>query len=296
MHVGCSYDDLNHFIMKRTIDAHRDIWGPIFTAEINFWASMVQEPAVQRINWGIYSPREFGIYPESIHFKKKPRLFSRNGISVQYLESELINTEKTKYFDYCAAEYGFATHRYKRAIVAQAFKHFKPLILPQTRILDCACGPGFETIELSKWVPEGEVVGTDYSSEMVTQAYRNVKNHELENVHLVQADAQELPDRLTGKFDIVFCQLSIGYFEQLDKVSKQFYDALDHAGFAILVEPFTSVWNSLSIDRHRAALPTFWRMYAKEDLKGFFLNAGFSNFYWKEVLPGIGVSIISKHD
>lgn len=202
--------------------------------------------------------------------------------------------EKVKYFDYCAEEYEMATHEYKSYIFKKSFEILKKYLSPNIRLLDCACGPGYEAITIAKSVPQDEVVCVDLSQEMITLAYNNAKEHHMTNMTFFQADVQNLPSELFGKFDIVHCQLSCSYFTNLDLFAKNVYMALGKKGFIFLIEPFPNFYNSYSIHYAKAANPFFLRLYTSNELKDTFLRIGFSDFYWKEILPGIGLSIISK--
>ena len=75
-----------------------------------------------------------------------------------------------------------------------------PIVLPvldrmrlasDDNVLDVGCGTGWLARLLAEQVPEGRVVGTDISDEMIRRARQN--NAELENTMFVPGEAEELP-------------------------------------------------------------------------------------------------------
>lgn len=70
------------------------------------------------------------------------------------------------------------------------------------RVLDCACGAGFEAIALRR--AGYEVTATDASDGMVAEARRNLAEAALE-VPVSQCRWEDLPDRFGEEFDAVVC-------------------------------------------------------------------------------------------
>src|SRR6185295_19565413 len=80
------------------------------------------------------------------------------------------------------------------------------------RVLDVACGTGLVTLEAARAVgPEGCVLGTDISDQMVEAARRRAEREGLSNVTFKRMDAEKLalPD---AGFDVAFCALGLMYF------------------------------------------------------------------------------------
>jgi ubiquinone/menaquinone biosynthesis C-methylase UbiE len=283
--------------MKADFDKHRDLWGPLFTSKLDFWAKTVFESSLPFIRNKQLILEEKGVFPTPVKPSKAPLLFPANDISIEVLKDLPADYNRVKYFDYAAHEYEMATHRFKKPIVEETLQLIAPLMFPDTQLLDVGCGPGYESIALAQMIPGGEIVALDLSLEMIRLAYHNALQHEMHNMYFIQADVQELPEKLNGCFDIVYCQLSCGYFKHIPTVATMFYKALaDDGGQVILIEPYNTLMNSLSIDDLKAANPYFEQIFSREDLREIFLEAGFNAFYWKEILPGIGVSIISKYN
>jgi len=280
--------------MKENFDEHRDVWGPLFSVQLELWGSYVFPSASVLIDNGQLPLDQYGEPPSPFILRGSGKYFSKKGIQLKLLDSEPVNYHRVQYFDYAAMEYEMATHNFKQHIVSGVFKELLKYIEEDFRIIDCACGPGYEAIELSKRVPGGEVVAADLSVEMINLACRNAKYQHIKNMSFYQADVQHLPEVFHNKFDMVYCQLNSSYFEDMYVVAKSFYDILSAYGMVICIEPYPNLSNGLSISMAKAANPYFERLYAKEEMRAFFIDTGFNDFYWKEIIPGIGLSIITK--
>jgi SAM-dependent methyltransferase len=62
---------------------------------------------------------------------------------------------------------------------------------PYDNVLDVGCGTGWLARLIAEQIPEGRVVGTDISDEMIRRARQN--NVELDNAMFVTGEAEELP-------------------------------------------------------------------------------------------------------
>jgi ubiquinone/menaquinone biosynthesis C-methylase UbiE len=78
------------------------------------------------------------------------------------------------------------------------------------RVLDIACGTGlgFAALE-SALGPDGEIVGVDFTPEMLARAARHIARRGWSNVRLVEADARTLPFG-DGTFSGVCSTLALG--------------------------------------------------------------------------------------
>ena len=75
--------------------------------------------------------------------------------------------------------------------------------VPGEKVLDIGCGAGVDTLIASHMVmPEGEVTGLDYSSEMIARAKQNQALCGVTNAKFLQGSAEELPLD-DGQFDLV---------------------------------------------------------------------------------------------
>ncbi|HEX2715414.1 MAG TPA: methyltransferase domain-containing protein [Candidatus Acidoferrales bacterium] len=80
---------------------------------------------------------------------------------------------------------------------------------PGDRVLDLACGPGTLAVEMACY--GCRVVGLDLAEQMIMQARRAAREHRRALVHLVLADAEQLPipDKM---FDLATCGFSFAVF------------------------------------------------------------------------------------
>ena len=82
---------------------------------------------------------------------------------------------------------------------------------PGDRVLDMACGPGTLLLPLFAAVgPQGAVVGTDLSANMVEGARRAAAAHGIENASFERAEAESL-GFADGAFDAAVCSLGMMY-------------------------------------------------------------------------------------
>jgi ubiquinone/menaquinone biosynthesis C-methylase UbiE len=278
--------------MKLDFDKHRDVWGPLFTWHLQSWGKNVFEPALILIKNGQLNLPSDGLKPTGLVVQTNSKKISKNGIQFHLLQ-EPTEEKDIIYFDMAADEYEMAVKSFKSAIVYRTFQILDALIPSNAKILDCACGSGYETIALAQIALNGEVIGIDLSKEMIKQAYRNAKNNELSN-GFYQCDAAKIQYQWDSHFDIIFCQLSCSYFKDIKSVIKEHERLLHSEGIVVLIEPLPNKYNALGMDLNKAANPLFQRFYDVETLQEWYKEAGFKSFYWEEILPGIAMYIFTK--
>jgi demethylmenaquinone methyltransferase/2-methoxy-6-polyprenyl-1,4-benzoquinol methylase len=100
--------------------------------------------------------------------------------------------------------------------MAHFFARFKKLTynasLLQTgdRVLVFCCGTGLDFPHILKKIgKEGKIVGVDFSTEMLKQAWEKIDKHSLENIELIEADITKTIDQLDGEFDVGACTLGM---------------------------------------------------------------------------------------
>ncbi|MBD2308971.1 methyltransferase domain-containing protein [Chroococcidiopsis sp. FACHB-1243] len=82
---------------------------------------------------------------------------------------------------------------------------------PRQKILDVATGTGIVATAAAKIVGnDGAVVGVDFSTGMLAQARQKSVAEKLQNVELIEADADDL-DFSDNSFDAVLCSSAIAY-------------------------------------------------------------------------------------
>ena len=92
-------------------------------------------------------------------------------------------------------------------------KRFIQFAAPQSgeRVLDIATGTGFVAIPTARLVGEmGAVVGVDISPGMLEQAAEEITATGIDNLHLVEADAETL-DNPVEHFDLITCCNALPY-------------------------------------------------------------------------------------
>jgi ubiquinone/menaquinone biosynthesis C-methylase UbiE len=100
------------------------------------------------------------------------------------------------YYDVFSNFYDFIIRLHSRD-VAGSLRRFiseKTNLSKGDRALDLCSGTGSVAIELAKQVGEkGLVIGLDFSRGMIEKAKEKVKHSKIDGIHLVQADASQLP-------------------------------------------------------------------------------------------------------
>lgn len=225
------------------------------------------------------------------HFMPK---ISKDGIFLKLLQPLPADYAKVKHFDLIADEYQLATHQFKSCFLDRVFEIIQSQIFADSYILEVSCGPGYEAMQLSRFVPEGEVIALDLSSEMIKLAFRNAKLKKISNMAFFQADVHRIPAILARHFDLTFCNLSMHFYKDVAKVLRQFHRTLQKGGKVIIVEPTASTDQLLQTSIVKNALPQFQRFYSIAELKALLQQAGFRVSYWEEIQKNIGLTIAIK--
>ncbi len=280
--------------MKQNFDIHRDVWGPYMTLITNVWGETVFKSVDRLHQLDIHINNTIGTLPDALPKIGNKSKLTQDGIFLKYLASTPEEKEKVKYFDICAEEYEWATHTYKSYFVPRALQIVKSQLHSSFYILDVACGPGYELERLKELVPQGEVIGLDLSTDMIKRAYRNAKFKHLSNVGFYQADINTLPMECIDHFDVVFCNISLQYFESIENVFHQFFKALRKNGKLIIVEPLGSATQKLSQTVLKQAIPHFQKFYSRDRQIQLLETAGLTFLYWEEIQKDIGLTIAMK--
>lgn len=108
---------------------------------------------------------------------------------------------------------------------------------PPRRALDVGTGTGGGALEIAARFPETEVVGVDFSAQMVAHAAAKVPPSLTGRVSFRQADAASLPFR-DGEFDLVAHNNMIPFFDEIARVLR----SGGHALFAFSGGPETPIY------------------------------------------------------
>jgi hypothetical protein len=69
---------------------------------------------------------------------------------------------------------------------------------------------------------------------------------------------------------------------------------LNRSGRAFVVDPGPEWFKAISVPWAKWADPGWVSFYTGEELQAIFSRAGFSQFYWNEILPGFGLTVAGK--
>jgi trans-aconitate methyltransferase len=135
-------------------------------------------------------------------------------------------------------------------------------------ILDLGCGNGLTTKALAERVPQGKVVGIDWSPSMLEIA----KSHKTENMELMLLDINEMS--FDNEFDVVFSNATLHWVLNHKRLMRNIYFALKPGGFMrIQFARDGNCPNFSKIIRETMELPIFKRH--------------FENFTWLWYTPKI---------
>lgn len=98
------------------------------------------------------------------------------------------------------------------------------------KILDVATGTGIVAIAAAKIVGnQGKVIGVDISTGMLSQAQQKIAADSLQNIELIEADADYLNFK-DNSFDVIFCSSAIPWFSNIPGVLRSWYRFLKKGG------------------------------------------------------------------
>lgn len=99
---------------------------------------------------------------------------------------------------------------------ARALKlvHFVSLQKSQT-VLDVATGTGFIAIAIAPQVRQ--VIGVDFTPEMIARAAGKIEELNIDNIDLITADIAEIEFN-TASFDLITCSMAIVLFPDIPQV------------------------------------------------------------------------------
>ncbi|OUJ19129.1 SAM-dependent methyltransferase [Methanonatronarchaeum thermophilum] len=104
------------------------------------------------------------------------------------------------------------------------------------KVLELGSGGGINCFITSQLVPNGEVVGLDFSGEMAVKAQKDINDLKIENIHFVVGDAENIPFQ-KNTFDIIFtnCVLNLIKKEKAIKSIKKILKPTGHAYFSEII-------------------------------------------------------------
>lgn len=98
------------------------------------------------------------------------------------------------------------------------------------KILDIATGTGIVAISAAKTVGnQGQVVGVDISSTMLNQAREKIAKQSLQNIELIEADADYINFE-PESFDVIFCSSAFVWLSYIPNALQKWYGFLKKGG------------------------------------------------------------------
>ncbi len=127
----------------------------------------------------------------------------------------------------------------------------RPLLsdLPQRRLLEVGCGPGFYARRLAARFPGLQVTGIDISERLLSWARERAHRAGLENCLFLRADAQNL-EQFCGTIDAVVASRLFLILADREQALRAIFQTLRPGGLCFVVEPTSAM---------RAAMP-LWLM------------------------------------
>jgi SAM-dependent methyltransferase len=286
--------DQHRFRSSYSFNPEVDVPAAVYLSQLWFYSLAVLHPAQALKQMALFAKTSVGRYPTISGFKGEGQFYCRDYPEPVFLDGVSEHAESVTEFDRGADLYEKVVLPFTRPVHEEAFTLIRRLLPPAARILDLSCGPGGELVRLAELVPDGEVVGIDLSSEMVTAAHAGARQRELQNTAFFQADVANLPAHFAGRFDAVHCSFAFHHYQSPVAALREMHRVLNRDGKAFVVDGGTWWANILSTPCAKWADPGWVSFHTGEQFERMFLSAGFSGFYWEEVLPGIGMCIGSK--
>jgi SAM-dependent methyltransferase len=194
-------------------------------------------------------------------------------------------------FDQLAVFYEPLVRPFSKPIFDEALAVIRGYLADDSRVLDIGCGPGFELRSVAELVPRGEVVGVDLAAGMVETAHAGSRSRGLDNCAFIQADAGELPDEFTGRFDLVYSCLAHHHFPDPAAAAANALRCLRPAGVYCIVDPGPAWFNRVSAPLCRVGDPGWIGWKTPDEFRALLDGAGFARTCWIPLLPGFGLAV-----
>lgn len=150
-------------------------------------------------------------------------------------------------------------------------KYFDNLVIKFMRdnlnILDYGCGPGTFLFKLSS-LSNSNLYGVDISKEFIEESKKNIKELNIENIHVQTVEAEKLPFE-NEKFDIILIVDVIHHLDDIEKNLLEIYRVLKKDGKIIVYEPNKLnplIWITHLIDKNERGLMRVGRFAKYEQI------------------------------
>lgn len=113
------------------------------------------------------------------------------------------------------------------------------LLSKQGRFLEIGPGPGYQTgIVAERYMPD-EIIGLEYSSDMIKVAEKYIKGRGLDKIRFVNGAVEDTAlIRSLGKFDLIYSTFSLHHWTSPTVGIKNLYEALDENGILFVYDFF----------------------------------------------------------
>jgi len=285
----------NHHIRSTfSFNPQVDLPGAVYLSQLWMYALGILYPTQALKQMGFFVRTSVGKYPPRAQTPGEGQLYCRESPEPVYLDGKSEQEERVSEFDRGARLYETLVGPFTRPVQEEALKLVRRLLPRAARVLDLSCGPGAEMFQIAEWIPEGEIVGVDLSAEMVTAACEGARRRGLRNTAVYQADVTKLPMHFTARFDAVHCSFAFHHYKDPLGTLGEIHRVLNQTGKAFVIDGGTWWANLIRAPFAKMGDPGWVGFHTGHDFEKLFRAAGFSDFYWEELLPGIGICIGSK--
>jgi ubiquinone/menaquinone biosynthesis C-methylase UbiE len=141
-----------------------------------------------------------------------------NGEHAQKFARSVENMKKSRYIPFAKEIYNFVNYLVKKE---------NPIIM------DVGCGPGFLLFEIAKLIPDSELIGIDFSEDMLRIAREKEAGNELNSITFKHGPAENIPSP-DNYSDVVVCLNSFHDFDSTKKTLSEIYRITKKNGIFIL--------------------------------------------------------------
>lgn len=147
---------------------------------------------------------------------------------------------------------------------------FLNLLLQQKKtghFLEVGCGPGYQTAEVAKAIPEADITAIEPSADMLAVAKAYIEQQGLSHrVRLVQGSVENkaLIEDL-GRFDLVYSTFSLHHWKDPVKGIQHLYQALNDTG-VLLIYDFERHWLTYYLPIKRGIVESIRASYTPGEL------------------------------
>ncbi len=280
--------------MSFAFDPKVDIPAGVYLSQLWTYSLAVLHPVQMARRIGMFPKTSLGRYPARRAISGEGQFYCREFPDPVYLDGDSPHRDSVRDFDRGAKLYETMVTPFTRPVDEESLVLIKRMLPPAARILDLGCGPGTELCRLAEAVPEGEVVGVDLAAEMIAAAHSGARERGLRNAAFFQADVTKLPEHFRGRFDAIHSSFAFHHYGEPLAALREAHRALNANGKAFVIDGGTWWANLIGAPFAKLGDPGWVGFHTPEQFEGLFRGAGFSDFYWEELLPGIGMCIGSK--